>query len=343
MRRFALKYILLRTISSVFAVVFIALNLWLWGISPAEITLSQPLLPYAMLFGFQAFLFSYFGFLIADGLSRFWWNRWRPATSESVAMDSIVIHIPGWREIHGLLYHDRDLIGPGQGFIILSYGYNDNQFRARHIASGLAVAGFYVFVWDYRGREGTKGRITDLGGHLDDLTQVISFWQDHLPVPGSQIFIAGWSLGGTLSIIAGLQDPRVARVFAWSAWFDLRRNVLWRIYANPFALLRYLLKGELLTTSKRVNEIVSPRYVLQHLALDLGGMDRVQGLAAEKLFLCHARDDKLVGFENFRYNKDMLHLGNHNTYVFSKGAHFLIRSEPAVLGMIYRFFTEERR
>jgi pimeloyl-ACP methyl ester carboxylesterase len=330
MRRFAVKYLVLRTLSTVAGVVILIVNLTRW----IEFDRS-------LLFGAQTFLFAYLAFLIADGMSRFWWNRWRPVEANAVVSKRVMVTTQDGLQISGIIHEPSGQKGIGKcrGLVIVSYGFNDNQFRATHIAQSLAAAGFSVLTWDYRGRGATRGRITDLEGHVADLRYLI----DHFSQPGTNdgrpVFLLGWSMGGMISIQAGLHNEKVDKIFAWSTWSDLRKRVLWRIYANPFTLLRYLFKGELLYVSRETNKKVSPVHYFESLSLVLGGKDKVVALARAKLFLCHARNDTLVGFDNFVENARWLQLPQSNHITFKKGSHLMLRKEPILIGLACHHFS----
>ncbi|MBN2149882.1 MAG: alpha/beta fold hydrolase [Candidatus Lokiarchaeota archaeon] len=341
MRRFALKYLVLRTLSTVAGVLIIAANLVLWHVPPDDLMGNQGYFNRALLLGFQTFLFAYFGFLIADSVSRFWWNRWRPVDANAVVSKGIIIEVAGGNRISGVMHEPAAANGAPNslGLVIASYGFNDNQFRANHVVQAIAAAGFSVLSWDYRGRGATRGRITDLEGHVADLKSLIEHFARPTAGDGRPIFLLGWSVGGMVSIHAGLHDEKVRKIFAWSTWSDLRRRVLWRIYANPFALLRYLFKGGLLHVSRETNEMVSPIHYFESLARDLGGKDKVAALAREKLFLCHARNDTLVGFDNFEENSRWLRLPPANYLTFKKGSHLMLRKEPVLIGLACRHFS----
>jgi pimeloyl-ACP methyl ester carboxylesterase len=325
----------------VVGVVIMAANFMLWHVSPSNLTANQSYFNRALLLGIQTFLFAYIAFLIADSVSRFWWNRWRPVDTNAVVSKNIVIMTPDGRKISGVMHEPASFQGSGKsrGLVIASYGFNDNQFRATHFAQGIAAASFSVFTWDYRGRGTTSGRITDLEGHVTDLRSLIDHFSQPCIKDGRAVFLLGWSMGGMVSILAGLNDERVDKVFAWSTWSDLRKRVLWRIYVNPFALLRYFFKGELLYVSRETNKNVSPVHYFESLSRELGGKDKVVALASAKLFLCHARNDTLVGFDNFSENARWLQLSKDNQFMFKKGSHLMIRKEPIIIGLACRHFS----
>ncbi len=330
MRRFALKYLILRTLSTVAGVVIIIVN------RSRRIDYDR-----SLLLGIQTFLIVFLAFLIADSVSRFWWNRWRPVDTNDVVSKSTIITVPGSRQISGIMHEPviHEEIGKDRGLVIASYGFNDNQFRANHIAKALAAAGFSVLTWDYRGRGATRGRITDLEGHVADLRLLIDHFSRPSITASRPIHLLGWSVGGMVSILAGLHNEKVDKIFAWSTWSDLRKRVLWRIYANPFTLLRYFFKGELPHVSREANKNVSPVHYFEILARDLGGKDKVIALARAKLFLCHAKNDTLVGFDNFVENTRWLQLPQGNYLTFKKGSHLMLRKEPILVGLACHHFA----
>jgi pimeloyl-ACP methyl ester carboxylesterase len=340
MKRFALKYFFLRTASSVAGMLIIIVNFVMWNIIPGEIPRLPPSLFYqAVLFGFQTFLFFFLGFLIADSVSRFWWSRWRAVETSVLVERSIMV--PGTHAIPGKLYQLAEGAkdeAPGR-LVIVSYGFNDNQFRAQHIAKAIAVLGYRVFTWDYRGRDASKGKITDLRGHVEDLRALIDYWTGNSLVSSGEMYLCGWSLGGMVSIIAGLADDRVKKLFVWSTWSDLRRRVLWRVYTNPLALLRYLFKGELVYVSRKDNEAVSPVHFARRMDRETGGTGALEALVRAKLFMCHVKNDSIIGFDNFKENTKAFHLPDTNKFVFKKGSHMIIRKETIVLGLLSRFFN----
>ncbi len=88
-----------------------------------------------------------------------------------------------------------------------------------------------------------------------------------------------------------------------------------------------------------MNKIVSPVHYFESLAQQLGGKDKVLALARAKLFLCHARNDTLVGFDNFVENSRWLQLPRENQIIFKKGSHLMIRKEPIIIGLACRHFS----
>ncbi len=330
MRRFQLKYLILRTLSTIAGAIITIVNMTR-GIPKDR----------SFFFGFQTFLLAYLSFFIADSMSRFWWNRWRPVDSNAVTSRIMTITITDGRQISGIMHEPASKKGAEEcrGLVIVSYGFSDNQFRANHIVQALAAAGYSVFSWDYRGRGATRGRITDLNGHVADLRALIDDLSQHYANNGQLVFLLGWSMGGMVSIHAGLDNEKVSKIFAWSTWSDLRKRVLWRIFVNPFTLLRYFFKGELLYVSREANKVVSPVHHFEALARDLGGKDKVVALARAKLFLCHARNDTLVGFDNFEENSRWLQLPKGNYITFKKGSHLMLRKEPILIGLACQHFS----
>ncbi|MFX0101339.1 MAG: alpha/beta hydrolase family protein [Candidatus Hodarchaeota archaeon] len=336
------KYLLLRMISTLIGVSIVIANLWLWHVDPDEVLdfyRDDPVeFSWAVVYGFQTFLFAYIAFMFADSIGRFWWHRWKYTDASDVSSERLILNINGGRKVSGVIHHNKDGTTKKCGFIIVSYGLNDNQQRAHHIARALAVAGFTVFTWDYRGKGKNKGRITDFTGHIEDLSNLIDYWHEHSDGSNSRIHLCGWSLGGMVSIIAGLDNEKIEKIFTWSTWSDLRKNVLWKTYVNPFAFLRYLFKGQLMVVSKDQNEKISPLHYFKRLSGNFESKEKFLSFTRERLFICHSKDDDIISFKNFEENAEFLEFTEDNYFIFQRGSHLMLRKEPVLIGLIHKFF-----
>lgn len=335
------KYLIARVASTIAGTAIIVANWWLWGYWPDRMTLLPDSLVYrALVFGFQVYVCTFLGFMIAESVSRFWWNRWKPARTSIVKTTAVRVAV-GDTTIPGQLHEPLHLQDRGpRGFIIASHGINDTPARAMHWILGMVAAGFAVFTWEYRGRGGRKGRVTDMAGHVQDLATVIGFCHEHLAGGArGRLHLVGWSLGGMASILAGMEDPRVGRIFAWSTWSRLG-SVLWRIYANPVSLIRYAVKGQLAFMREQDRDEVSPARHIGALKARIG-KEPFRKTVAPKLFLAHARDDRLVPVANFYENCRVAGLPARNQALFPHGSHLLLRRETEIIGLIHEFLTRD--
>ena len=342
MTGFTQRYLAIRLISTLIAVTIVIANLWLWNIDPGEIeTISPSYIFRALIYGMQTFFFSYLGFLLAENVSRFYWNRWRVKKSRknNIISEYITINTSNGQKIQGYLH--SSLGGNETDIIILSHGINDTQQSTNYFTRAFVLAGFKVFTWTYRGIEGRKGKITDFTGHILDLKNVIGYWHKGLGnIRRSRILLCGWSLGGMVSLIAGFTDHRVQKIYAWSTWSNLKKNILWKIYINPFAFFRYFIRKQLMFITREQNKAVSPALFFEKVKRELNSHE-FNKLVGDRVFLSHTRDDKLVSYKNFLENVEALELPSKQTHLFNKGSHLMIRNEPVLLGHALSFFRKE--
>jgi esterase/lipase len=342
MAGFTQRYLAIRLISTIIAISIVIANLWLWNIEPGEIeTISPSYIYRALIYGMQSFLFSYLGFILAENVSRFYWNRWKVKKQKSIDITSqyIKINSDNGTKIQG--YLQCPTRGDETDLIIISHGINDTQENSNHFARAFVLAGFNVFTWAYRGSEGRKGKITDFNGHILDLKSIIEYWDKKLGNrKRSNILLCGWSLGGMVSLISGFTDHRIQKIYAWSTWSNLKKNILWKIYINPFAFFRYLIRKQLMFITEEQNKAVSPVLLFKKVKQEIKGHE-FRKLVRDRVFLSHARDDKLVSYKNFVENVETLELPSDQTHLFNKGSHLMIRNEPVLLGHALSFFRKE--
>ena len=72
--------------------------------------------------------------------------------------------------------------------------------------------GFTVVRFNFRGVEQSHGQWADGIGEADDAVAVVDWLQAKLP--GSEIWLAGFSFGTYAGLLAAAKDPRIARIFA---------------------------------------------------------------------------------------------------------------------------------
>ncbi len=317
--------------------------MWLWGYFPGNLNTVHPyIMSRALVYGFQTFLYAYLGFFLADGVARFWWHRWTPTMTSTIHERKVTMSVSDGHVTDGVLYlPDRGASG-GQAskhsLVIVSHGLNDNLFRAKPFAQALSAAGYAVLTWNYRKKGRARGKITDFKAHVADLREILDSWNPPECIDRARVHLCGWSLGGMVSLIAGFPHPNVVKIFAWSTWANLTEGVLQPLYKNPFAVLRYFFKGQLVFPDDDTNDSISPAIYFSRMK-QIMGEARFKEDARRKVFLCHAKDDDTVRFPNFEANMAALELPPENTHVFSKGSHLMARKETVLLGLASKFFS----
>jgi len=296
---------------------------------------------YRLILDFQVFLFVFIPYLIAETVAGFYWNRWRPVETTITTAAEIQMKFSGGRVISGLIHLPTELEHDQKKLIVISYGMNDSQKRAFHFAQALVAAGFKVLTWDYRGKGKNKGRITDFKGHIEDLKSIINFLSKSDDFIDHSLYLVGWSLGGMVSLAAGIGNSHIKKIFIWSTWSDLKKNVLKPIRRNPITFLRYMAKRQLISVTDEENKQLSPMHLIKRYKSRVRSSDGPHEDLFKKVFISHAENDKIVKIKNFWENINELCLPEDNYVLFKKGSHLMIRKKPILLALVIRFFNRD--
>lgn len=142
----------------------------------------------------------------------------------------------------GITLAGRFFPGTSRSTIILSHGYGDDQDQMLLWADFLHTAGFSVFTYDMRSRGESGGDAVTLGAREQfDLISVVDYLVTRPDVDPQKIGALGVSLGGSVTILAAAQDPRIAAVVDDSGFSDAANVVstsfqkFLHIPAFPFA------------------------------------------------------------------------------------------------------------
>jgi len=142
----------------------------------------------------------------------------------------------------GVTLAGRFFPGSSRTTIILSHGYGDDQDQMLLWADFLHAAGFSVFTYDMRERGDSGGAAVTLGAREQfDLISVVDYLVTRPDVDASKIGALGVSLGGSVTILAAAQDPRIGAVVDDSGFSDAANVVstsfqkFLHIPAFPFA------------------------------------------------------------------------------------------------------------
>lgn len=142
----------------------------------------------------------------------------------------------------GVTIAGRFFPGSSNATIILSHGYGDSQDEMLPWADFLHTAGFSIFTYDMRSRGDSSGDAVTLGAREQfDLISVVDYLVTRPDVDATKIGALGVSLGGSVTILAAAQDPRIAAVVDDSGFSDAANvvstsfRVFLHIPAFPFA------------------------------------------------------------------------------------------------------------
>jgi hypothetical protein len=102
-------------------------------------------------------------------------------------------------------------------------------------------------------------------------------------------------------------------------------------------MLSYLLRGVKLFPNKEENEKLSPYIVIEKFKRLIS--EDIWRNYSKRIFLIHARNDKIIKFKNFKENVELLDLSEENTLVLKKGGHTQKKNEIALVAASLNFFN----
>jgi fermentation-respiration switch protein FrsA (DUF1100 family) len=111
--------------------------------------------------------------------------------------------------------------GERRAVIVLSHGYGDNQAQMLPYAEFLHKAGYSVLTYDMRNRGRSGGEAVTLGAlEYLDLISAVDYLTTRADVDRGGIGALGLSLGGSTTLLAAANDPRIKAVVDDSGFSD---------------------------------------------------------------------------------------------------------------------------
>jgi esterase/lipase len=98
--------------------------------------------------------------------------------------------------------------------VLLSHGLTDSPYLMRHLASFFQQQGFRVMAILLPGHGTQPGDLLDV--RWTDWAETVAYGTDRLSEEVDEIYLAGYSAGGALSVYQSLRDDRVRGLFLFS-------------------------------------------------------------------------------------------------------------------------------
>lgn len=98
--------------------------------------------------------------------------------------------------------------------VLLTHGLTDSPYFMRHLAAFFQENGFRVFAVLLPGHGTRPGDLLDVT--WQDWARTVAYGTDQLAAEVDEVFLAGYSAGGALSIYQSLKDPRVRGLFLFA-------------------------------------------------------------------------------------------------------------------------------
>lgn len=172
----------------------------------------------------------------ASGLnSRF--NGWQPSFADYVALqremialarpdaDAAIIDGNAPFELTPAGKYPAGKEKPYKRGVLLTHGLTDSPYFMRHLAEFFQQNGFRVMAVLLPGHGTQPGDLLD--AHWQEWAKAVAYGADRLSAEVDEIYLAGYSAGGALSVYQSLRDERVRGLFLFSPAFAISPKAAW--------------------------------------------------------------------------------------------------------------------
>lgn len=318
----------------------------------------------------RSFMLSFFTFSIFClcwiafwELKDYWNYRWARYQMKEVSVFPFKIPINGNASLHSILIIKSSLIQKDffsnensikriqtlvrsdsyKGIILFLQGFSDDIEKVKHYTYALALAGYAVFSYDFRGVG--KSRFSGLKNKfsliIEDVNTVIDYLYSSFPIEDKSFIVVGISLGSIGALVSAFPDSRVRKVVAVAAVSNFKKNI--PRYLVPFKgkwwiWLRYSFFAVDIFPNDEENLKISPIFTLKKVKEEFMKKDESgkawKSFVNDRLRLVHCINDKIIFFHNFLELLEFTELNPHHYYVFKKGGHMFKMYETALLSAI---------
>ena len=143
------------------------------------------------------------------------------------------------------------------------------------------------------------------------------------------------SIGAITVLCGGIHNRDIEKIVAISSISKYYETLQ---ASQGMVKLSYRLKGINLKPNEKENQLLSPYIVIKKVKTNLPQEE--WNKYSKRVFLIHARNDKIIPFKNFKENRAILELPPENVLIFNKGGHTHKKNEVALVGATLRFFNE---
>jgi len=123
--------------------------------------------------------------------------------------------------------------------VLLTHGLTDSPYFMRHLAAFFQQNGFRVMAILLPGHGTQPGDLLDV--KWQEWAKAVAYGADRLADEADEVYLAGYSAGGALSVYQSLRDDRVRGLFLFSPAFKVSPRAA---YANLHKLYSWLIPSE---------------------------------------------------------------------------------------------------
>lgn len=119
--------------------------------------------------------------------------------------------------------------------ILLTHGLSDSPYFMRHLAACFQANGFRVMALLLPGHGTQPGDLLEVS--WQEWAKAVAYGTDRLAAEVDEVFLGGYSAGGTLSIFQSLQDKRVRGLFLFAPALEISRRAAYAGLHKPVSWL----------------------------------------------------------------------------------------------------------
>ena len=116
-------------------------------------------------------------------------------------------------------------VKPYKRGVLLTHGLTDSPYFMRHLAAFFQENGFRVMAVLLPGHGTQPGDLLNV--HWQEWAKAVAYGTDRLVAEVDEIYLAGFSAGGALSVYQSLRDDRVRGLFLFSPAFKISPKAAW--------------------------------------------------------------------------------------------------------------------
>ena len=289
------------------------------------------------------FLIIYTPFEIYWSFRDIYFDRWTPIEYKNIKTTKINIEVDKNRKrksryIVGLLVSSKDdeIVKSMNSIIVVCHGFSDNKETLQYYYIPLVLQGHKILVYDARGTGESKkaGKRSQFLKRIEDFKKIIEWIKLQDQFKNYDISSVGFSIGAITVLCGGFSNRYIKKIIAISAMSNYKHNLP---KYNPIIMLSYLIKGVKLFPNEIENDKLSPYSVIKNSKQTLSA-DNWSKLS-ERVFLIHAKNDKVISFKNFQENVKLLNLSQQNTLILNSGGHTQKKNELVIVASSIKFLN----
>ncbi|MFX0047165.1 MAG: alpha/beta hydrolase [Candidatus Hermodarchaeota archaeon] len=289
------------------------------------------------------FLIIYTPFEIYWSFRDIYLDRWAPIKLNNIKISKTYIKVEKSkrgksRYIVGFLIalDDKELIESKSSLLVICHGFSDTKETLQYYYLPLALQGYTILVYDARGTGESKkvGRRSHFLKRIEDFKKIIEWIKNNEQLQNYDVISVGFSIGAITVLCGGFTDDYIKKIIAISAMSNYKQNLP---KFNPIIMLSYFLKGVKLFPNKEENSRLSPYSIIENSKQTLS--EDVWRKLCKRVFLIHAKNDKIISFRNFQENVKLLNLSEHNTFILNRGGHTQKRNELLLVAGSLKFLS----